>query len=355
MHGAGVKQLTRQAVDLGRDREPGLAVAAQVVHGHGAGVQRVEGMQRPVGLLRAEVAARLVTVAAVEVPQQARPALVHLPVDGAGGRQRLVVGVVDERLELRPGVLVALGLRLLDVPPQPGPGAVPGAQRGVEVAQRAEAVVDHALRLVVGVVLVVLGVAPQVRQLGGRHEPVQRVQGRNGVPATLLAVVAPRAARVRLGRVVLVDAGAVPVARRHPVVGPFPLPGRAELRAAVVLGRGDERVLEVRPVEGGQRHGLLLPGRLRVAPLEAEHAGMVAQVLPDGQRRKRHDLEIGRAGQVALLELPPVAALVPGVDEDAGPVHLLEEAAGMMCPSRRIAFTPMFFISAICLAVSAAE
>ena len=32
-----------------------------------------------------------------------------------------------------------------------------------------------------------------------------------------------------------------------------------------------------------------------------------------------------------------------------------KKPAGMMCPSRRIAFTPMFFISAICLAVSAAE
>ena len=32
-----------------------------------------------------------------------------------------------------------------------------------------------------------------------------------------------------------------------------------------------------------------------------------------------------------------------------------KKSAGMMCPSRRIALTPMFFISAICLAISAAE
>ncbi len=32
-----------------------------------------------------------------------------------------------------------------------------------------------------------------------------------------------------------------------------------------------------------------------------------------------------------------------------------KKPAGMMCPSRRIVFTPMFFISATCVAMSAAE
>src|SRR5262249_56758233 len=105
-------------------------------------------------LLRAEIAARLIAVAAVEVPQQARPALVHLPVDRACRRQGSPVRVVDERLELRPGVLVVLGLCLFDVPPQAGPGAVSGAQRGVEVAQRAEAVAEPASWLLVDVGLV---------------------------------------------------------------------------------------------------------------------------------------------------------------------------------------------------------
>src|SRR5215469_9426170 len=325
----GVKHLPGAAVDLGRRGQAGLSAAAQVVHRDGAAVQRVQDVQRTVRFLRAEIAARLVAVAAVEVPQQARPALVHLPVDRAGRRQGSPVRVADERLELRPGVLVVLGLCLLDVPPQAGPGSVPGAQRGVEVAQRAEGVAEPASWLVVEVVLVVLGVAPQVRQLGGRHEPAQRVKGGDGVSSALFAVVAPRAARVGLGRVVLVVVpGLVPVAGRNPVVGAFLLPGYAELRAAVVLGRGDDRVGEVRLPERGQRDGLLLGRRLRVAPLEAEHAGVVAQVLPDGQRREPHDLEVRGAGQMALLQLPRVAALVAGVDQDPGPVHLLEKIAG---------------------------
>ena len=95
-------------------------------------------MQAPVRLLGAEVAPGLIAVAVVQRPQQARPALVHLPVDRAGGRERGVVRVRDQRLELGPGVLVVLRLGLLDVPGQAGPRAVPAGQRRVEVAQRAE-------------------------------------------------------------------------------------------------------------------------------------------------------------------------------------------------------------------------
>ena len=193
-----VEHRAGQVVDLRLDRQPGLRGAAQVVERDRAVVERVQRVQRPVGLLRAEVAARLVPVEVPEEPQQARPALVHLPVDRPGRRQRGVVRVIDERLELRPGVLVVLRLCLLDVLRQGGRRPVPGIQRRVEVAERAEVVVVVAGRLVVGVVLVVRARAEQVGQLGRRHEPVQRVHGRDGVAGALLAVVAPRAAGVGL-------------------------------------------------------------------------------------------------------------------------------------------------------------
>ena len=69
--------------------------------------------------------------------------------------------MVEERLELSPGVLVVLGLRLLDVLGQAGGCAVPGVHGRVELAQRAEAVADAAPGLVVRVVLVRGGGLPQ--------------------------------------------------------------------------------------------------------------------------------------------------------------------------------------------------
>ena len=56
-----------------------------------------------------------------------------------------------------------------------------------------------------------------------------------------------------------------------------------------------------------------------------------------------------------LLQFPGVAALVPGVDRRPAASVCSKKSAGMMWPSSRIVSTPMFFISASCLAMSAAE
>src|SRR5207249_11367990 len=57
-----------------------------------------------------------------------------------------------------------------------------------------------------------------------------------------------------------------------------------------------------------------------VAPLEAEHARVVAQVRPDGLGRVLQHIQL-RLGQAAA-DLPGVAALEASVDQDAGGVHL---------------------------------
>src|SRR5205814_4723234 len=183
-----------------------------------------------------------------------------------------------------------------------------------QVEQRAEVVPGVLGTLVVVVVLVGLRVLPQRRLVGRGQEPVDGVQRRHRVPGTLLAVVSPRptgVGQVTTGGV----GGVVPVDRRYPVVRPFLLAGRSELRAALVLRRGDERPRVVGGREPVQRKGFLVRGRRVVAPLEAEHRRVVAQRLPDrlgGQLVRR----VVRAG--VPRRLPEVAALVAGVDQDAG-------------------------------------
>ena len=108
-----VQQPAVDAVDVGHDREPVSVAVGQVVDRHRPVVVCVQDVQRLVGLLGAEVAAGLVEVVVVEVPQQRRPALVQLPVDDARRRRVLVGRVVDVGLELGPLRLVVLDLRLL--------------------------------------------------------------------------------------------------------------------------------------------------------------------------------------------------------------------------------------------------
>ncbi len=226
-----VEQRARGVVDLRLDGQPGLAGAAEVVEGDGVVVEGEDRVQGLVGSLRAEVGAGLVAVVVVQRPQQRRPALVELPVDRAGRRRRGVGRVVDERLELRPGVLVVGDLRLLDVLGEAGPGAVPVGDRGVEVVERAERVPGVFRAFVVVVVLVRARRLPQRRLVGRGQEPVERVERRDGVAAGLLAVEAPRAAGVGIVAARGVG-GVVPVGRRDPVVRAFLLTGRAELGAA---------------------------------------------------------------------------------------------------------------------------
>ncbi len=290
-------------------------------------------MQRLVGLLGAEVAAGLVEVVVVEVPQQRRPALVQLPVDDPGRGCVLLGRVVDVGLELGALGLVVLDLGLLHVLVQARPRAVAVADRGVEVVQRPERVAAvvgaREVGLVVGVVLVVVRVLPQHLLLERRHEPPDRVERRDRVTVAGLAVERPRAAHVGPARVArVVVRGVVPVARRNPVVRALLLARRAELRARLVLGGGDQRILEVGLLEALDRDGLLAPGRLVVAPAEVQDAGVVAQVLADRERRQLQHREVVIAGQAAVLELPGVAALEPGVDQHPGAVHLLVEVVG---------------------------
>ncbi len=165
----------------------------------------------------------------------------------------------------------------------------------------------------------------------GDRKRCDRVHRRDRVARALLAVESPRPADVGQRGVVVVGVvagvrGVVPVAGRHPVVGPLLLAGRAEDPAGVVLGRGDDRLLEAGLAEAGQRGGLLLVDRRVVAPAEVKHAGVVAQPLPDRQRRLIHHVVIlGRHAAPAGRWLPLVAALEAGVDQDAGPVHLVVE------------------------------
>jgi hypothetical protein len=72
-------------------------------------------VQRLVGFLGAEVAAGLVVVVVVEVPEQRRPALVELPADDARRRRLGSRRVVDVGLELGALGLVVLELGLLHV------------------------------------------------------------------------------------------------------------------------------------------------------------------------------------------------------------------------------------------------
>ena len=324
-----VQHVAGHVVDLGLYRQAVHPGRSEVVHGDGAVVEGVQGVQRFVGLLRAEVAAGLVAVGVVELPEQARPALVELPVDRPGRWGVRVGGVRDERLELRPRVLVVLHLRQLDVAVQAVPGAVPVAQRGVEVEQRAE-LVTGGPGLVVGVVLVGLRVLPQVRLVLRGQEPADRVQRRYRGPGALLTGEPPRATGVGTGPVTRIEVrGVVPVLRRHPVVRALLLPRLPERRRAPVLRRGDDRFGEVGLPQAEERHALLLRGRFVVAPLEAEHARVIAQAPADRDRRQAQDLVLLGADAAAVLgQLPPVAALVAGVDEDAGPVDLPVEVLG---------------------------
>src|SRR5215475_12591615 len=125
--------------------------------------------------------------------------------------------MVDEGLELGTGVLIVLDLRLLDIVGEIRPSAVTAGQRGIEVVERSEVVAAVLGSLVVGVVLVVVGLLPQVVLLGRGHETVDGIERRNGVPSALLTVVAPRASCVGLVSPAEVR-GVVPIVGRHPVV-----------------------------------------------------------------------------------------------------------------------------------------
>src|SRR5271166_1908321 len=120
--------------------------------------------------------------------------------------------------------------------------------------------------------------------------------------------------------------GVVPVAGWYPVVRALLLTGRPEDAAGVVLGGGDDRVLEARLAEACQRGDFLLVDRVVVAPAEVQHTRVVAQLLADGQRGLVHHVVVLRCdASPAAGWLPFVAALETRVDQYAGPVHLLVE------------------------------
>ena len=300
-------------------------------------------MQRLVGLLGAEVAAGLVEVVVVEVPQQRRPALVELPVDDARRGRVLVGRVVDVGLELGPLRLVVLDLGLLHVLAQARPRAVAVGDRRIEVVERAERVAavvrSRQVGLVVGVVLVVVGVLPQLVLLERRQEPLDRVERGDRVAGARLGVERPGAADVGAAGVArVVVRGVVPVARRHPVVRALLLARRASCGAALVLSRGDQRVLEVGLLEALQRYRLLAPGRLVVAPAEVQDAGVVAQVLADRQRRELQDREVvvARSGRcpAAATRRSTESRRRPGSRRDPSARRSRRASACPRCESR---------------------
>ena len=241
--------------------------------------------------------------------------------------------MVDVGLELRPLGLVVLDLGVLDISGKAGRGAVTARNRLVEIVQRAERVAAvvraREIWLVVGVVLVVVRALPQPSLLERRQEPVDRVERRDRVAGAGLAVERPGTADVGPGRIARVEVrGVVPVARRHPVVRSLLLARVPESRPPLVLGGGDQRIPEVRLAEALQRDRFLARSRVVVTPAEVQDAGVVTEVLPDRAGGVVEHLEVVLARQLAVLELPRVAALEAAVDQDPGAVHLLIEVLG---------------------------
>src|ERR1019366_9538284 len=129
-----------EVIDPGLDRQPGLGGASEVVERDRVTVVGVEGVDRRIGLLWAEVASGLVEFLVVEVPQQRRRALVELPVDDARRRGRGGGHMVDVGLELRALGLVVLKLGLLHVFSEARPRPIAAGYGLVELVERAEGV-----------------------------------------------------------------------------------------------------------------------------------------------------------------------------------------------------------------------
>ena len=189
-----------------RTDSPASAAAAQVVHRDGAGVQGVEDVQRPVRLLRPEVAARLVAVAVVQVPQQARPA----PCSSASRSSRWRASACGGRGRCRPRTgpwcsrSPAACASSTYWPARTRRRTWRAARGRSGTGCRSCSRCRSAARSWRGTGCRV-GFFHSSACSRGRHEPVHRVQGGDGVPGALLAVVAPGAADVGPGRVVLVD------------------------------------------------------------------------------------------------------------------------------------------------------